>query len=100
MTLKHLAPSMHKHADCILVSFNVVEDQIFEENANNFSSRWLKHSLQKAVKNHFCLGNKTWLQAMLFALTDSVKRAALCLIQIVVLAWAGLEQSNFTNACV
>lgn len=37
---------------------------------------------------------------MLFALTDSTKGVALCLIQIVVLAWTGLEQSSFSNPCV
>lgn len=88
---------MHKQDECILVCFNAVEDQIFQEKANNFSSRWLKHSLPKAVKNHFCLGNKTQLQAMLFALINSMEEVTLCLIQIVVLVWTSLEQLSFTN---
>lgn len=37
---------------------------------------------------------------MLFALIDSVKEVTLCLIQIAVLGWTGLEQLSFTNPFV
>lgn len=33
----------------------VAKEQSLQDKANNFHSRWLQHSLQKAAKNHFCL---------------------------------------------